>query len=400
MDYINLGILAHVDAGKTTIVEQLLYRSGVLRAPGSVEKGNTQTDWLSVERERGISVRSSSVSLDHNGIRINLIDTPGHFDFTGETERALGVLDAAVLVVSAAEGIQSQTEIFWNALKTLRIPVLLFVNKIDRMGCDPAAVLDALKSEFSEAIFPLNAAVSPGSRECGARPSVFTDDDILALCERDAQLAGQYLSGDGGGMNGGEGADEGDGGANGGADADEGDGGANGGDQVVSRGQLTAALARLSKRAAAYPLLFGSAALGLGMSELLDAVTEYLPAANAAPDGDLLGIIYKIEHDRAMGKIAHVRLFTGTLRNRDTVWLERAGGAAGTGSGALPSGAARAGGGARPGAPTAGIEEKVTQIKRITGARREDTGVLCGGDIAAIYGLAGARTGDILRTPG
>jgi len=141
MQLINLGILAHVDAGKTTTVEQMLYLSGRLRALGSVDKGNTQTDFLAVERERGISVTSASVVMEADGVRINVIDTPGHMDFTGEVERALSVLDGAVLVISAAEGIQSQTERFWKALRAMKLPTIIFLNKLDRTGCDPAAVL-------------------------------------------------------------------------------------------------------------------------------------------------------------------------------------------------------------------------------------------------------------------
>ena len=115
MRIINLGILAHVDAGKTTLVEQMLYSCGALRTPGSVDDGNTRTDWLAIERQRGISVMAASASMVRGDTTINLIDTPGHMDFTGEVERALTAMDAVVLLVSAAEGVQSQTELFWKA---------------------------------------------------------------------------------------------------------------------------------------------------------------------------------------------------------------------------------------------------------------------------------------------
>lgn len=118
---INLGVLAHVDAGKTSVTEQLLYSSGSIRQAGSVDNGTSHTDWMAVERRRGISVRTAAASLQYRDVTINLIDTPGHVDFIGEVERCLGVLDGAVLVISAAEGVQSQTRLLWKALEQLHI---------------------------------------------------------------------------------------------------------------------------------------------------------------------------------------------------------------------------------------------------------------------------------------
>ena len=128
---LNIGILAHVDAGKTTITEQMLYASGALRSIGSVDKGTAVTDNLSVEKERGISVRVATASFIHNGIKVNIIDTPGHVDFCGEVERSLLALDAIVLVVSGVEGIQGHTITLFNAIRSLQIPCIIFINKID-----------------------------------------------------------------------------------------------------------------------------------------------------------------------------------------------------------------------------------------------------------------------------
>ena len=144
---LNLGILAHADAGKTTVTEQLLLRSGSIRQAGSVDDGTTHTDWLEVERRRGISVRAASISLEYKGVRVNLIDTPGHVDFLGEVERSLTVLDGAVLVLSAVEGVQAQTRLLWRALEKMGIPTLLVVNKVDRTGCDIPGVLEQLRQE-------------------------------------------------------------------------------------------------------------------------------------------------------------------------------------------------------------------------------------------------------------
>src|SRR6478609_9415858 len=134
MRTLNLGILAHVDAGKTTLTERLLYAAGVIDAVGSVDDGTTQTDTLALERARGITIKSAVVSFAVDGVTINLIDTPGHPDFIAEVERALGVLDGAVLVVSAVEGVQAQTRVLLRTLRRLRLPTLVFVNKIDRSG--------------------------------------------------------------------------------------------------------------------------------------------------------------------------------------------------------------------------------------------------------------------------
>ena len=133
---LNLGILAHVDAGKTTLTERLLYAAGVIDEVGSVDKGSTTTDFLDLERERGITIRSAVVAFAIDGVAINLIDTPGHPDFIAEVERVLALLDGAVLVVSAVEGVQAQTRVLARALKRLSIPTVIFVNKIDRRGAD------------------------------------------------------------------------------------------------------------------------------------------------------------------------------------------------------------------------------------------------------------------------
>src|SRR5215207_7482291 len=134
MRTLNLGILAHVDAGKTTLTERLLYAAGVIDEIGRVDDGSTQTDTLTLERQRGITIKSAVVSFVIDNVTVNLIDTPGHPDFIAEVERVLGVLDGAVLVISAVEGVQPQTRLLMRALTRLRIPTLLFVNKIDRTG--------------------------------------------------------------------------------------------------------------------------------------------------------------------------------------------------------------------------------------------------------------------------
>src|SRR5918997_1505770 len=141
MRTLNLGILAHVDAGKTTLTERLLHAAGVIDEIGRVDDGNTRTDSLALERQRGITIKSAVVSFVVDDVTVNLIDTPGHPDFIAEVERVLSVLDGAVLVISAVEGVQPQTRLLMRALQRLRIPTLMFVNKVDRSGAEDRRTL-------------------------------------------------------------------------------------------------------------------------------------------------------------------------------------------------------------------------------------------------------------------
>ena len=172
MRTLNLGILAHVDAGKTTLTERLLYAAGVIDEIGSVDDGNTQTDTLALERQRGITIRSAVVSFVIDDVTVNLIDTPGHPDFIAEVERVLHVLDGAVLVVSAVEGVQAQTRILMRTLQRLRIPTLIFVNKIDRGG----ATEDGVAAGHREKLTPATIAMGT-TREIGTRGAAFAPYD-------------------------------------------------------------------------------------------------------------------------------------------------------------------------------------------------------------------------------
>jgi ribosomal protection tetracycline resistance protein len=158
---LNLGILAHVDAGKTTLTERLLYAAGVIDRIGSVDHGTTQTDTLALERERGITIRSAVVSFEIDDVTVNLIDTPGHPDFIAEVERVLAVLDGAVLVVSAVEGVQAQTHVLWRALERLQIPTVFFVNKTDRVGADVDRVVAEIRARLTpEPVFFAGSAIT------------------------------------------------------------------------------------------------------------------------------------------------------------------------------------------------------------------------------------------------
>src|SRR3989442_1024049 len=196
MRTLNLGILAHVDAGKTSLTERLLYAAGVIDELGRVDDGNTQTDTLALERARGITIKSAVVSFVVDDVTVNLIDTPGHPDFIAEVDRALSVLDGAVLVISAVEGVQPQTRILMRALQRLRVPTLMFVNKIDRRGAGYERVLRAISERLTPAIVPMGT-----TRELGTRAADFTPGDGAAftarltevLAEQDDSILATYV---------------------------------------------------------------------------------------------------------------------------------------------------------------------------------------------------------------
>jgi len=334
MKLLNLGFLAHVDAGKTTTVEQLLYHTGVLKEPGAVDKGSTQTDYLPIEQQRGISVLSASVIIELDDLRINIIDTPGHMDFTGEVERALSVLDGAVLVVSAAEGIQSQTERFWKALREMNIPTIIFVNKVDRQGCNPDDIFQKLCSQLDSKIIPLTQVNNHGSTNTTVEEVPFSEDSILEICENDDDLAKLLLDG-----------------------------------QMLPT-DIKKSFVRQTQSGITFPLLHGAAINGIGIPLLANAIKTYLPGLPIVSSGNPKGIIYKIEHDKTIGKVAHVRMYSGCLKNRDIVDIHR------------------------PGHDP--FKEKITQIRRISGLKRIDIGQIKGNEIAAVCGLTNAKVGDMV----
>src|SRR6188508_1518428 len=175
MRTLNLGILAHVDAGKTTLTERLLHAAGVIDEIGRVDHGTTQTDSLALERERGITIKAAVASFVVDGVTVNLIDTPGHPDFIAEVERVLGVLDGAVLVVSAVEGVQAQTLLLFRALRRFGVPTIVFVNKIDRVGADVPRVLAAVADRLDANVFAMGSVRGVGTGGAGFTAHDLTD---------------------------------------------------------------------------------------------------------------------------------------------------------------------------------------------------------------------------------
>jgi ribosomal protection tetracycline resistance protein len=281
---LNLGILAHVDAGKTTLTERLLYAAGVIDELGSVDDGTTQTDTLALERQRGITIKSAVVSFAIGDVTVNLIDTPGHPDFIAEVERVLSVLDGAVLVVSAVEGVQSQTRVLMRALQRLRIPALIFVNKVDRRGARSQEVVDDVAEKLGVLAIPLGSVAAEGTLDAVYAPAPTGDPRLVdALSVNDKALLEAFLE-------------------------DE---------ATVSPELLRSRLVSQTAAALVHPVYFGSAITGAGLVELTAGIAELLPASEGAVDGPVAGSVFKVERGAAGERIAYVRLFSGAIHVRD-----------------------------------------------------------------------------------
>ena len=336
---LNLGILAHVDAGKTTLTERLLYAAGVIDEIGSVDDGTTQTDSLALERQRGITIKSAVVSFAVDDVTINLIDTPGHPDFIAEVERALSVLDGAVLVLSAVEGVQPQTRLLMRALKRLRIPTLLFVNKIDRAGAGCERVLEAISERLTPAIVAMGAVDGLGTRAPGFTPwgagdAAFRTRLTEVLAEQDDSILAAYVEDDG-----------------------------------IPYRRLREEFATQTGQALVHPVFFGSAITGAGVDSLMAGLAELLPAAGGDAEGPVSGTVFKIERGRAGDKIAYVRMFSGTVRTRDRLRYGH------------------------------DLEDKVTAISVFDRGAAVQGVSVSAGEIGKLWGLAEVQIGDPIGSP-
>ncbi|QRM38938.1 TetM/TetW/TetO/TetS family tetracycline resistance ribosomal protection protein [Rhizobium rhizogenes] len=334
MHTLNLGILAHVDAGKTSLTERLLFDAGVIDKLGSVDTGSTQTDSLELERQRGITIRAAVVSFTIGDTVVNLIDTPGHPDFIAEVERVLGLLDAAVVVVSAVEGVQAQTRVLVRALQRLAVPFLFFINKVDRLGARYEDVLGAIARQLPVQPIAMSAIIDPGSklarveaRDLGGEP-VFT-----ALCEtlaeNDDTLLGDYVQAP---------------------------------DRLTIE-RLGRSLADQVAKGLVHPAFAGAAMTGVGVPALASAIATMLPHRDLDSDGPVVGKIFKIERGWGGEKLSYIHLRSGTIRLRQ--YLD------------LPKGAAR-----------------VTGIHVFEAGRVHNAASVRAGQIARVSGLSNARIGD------
>ena len=341
MTSLNLGILAHVDAGKTSLTERLLFATGILDQVGSVDRGSTQTDSLAIERARGITIKAAVVSFPVGDLTVNLIDTPGHPDFIAEVERVLDVLDGAVLVVSAVEGVQAQTRILLRTLRRLRIPTLIFANKVDRSGARDTALLADLRARLSPDVVALAAVAGGlGTRAATVRPFGPNDHEHVEtltefLAATDDRLLARYVA-----------------------------------DEPVPYAELRDRLARRTQCAEAYPVFFGSAITGAGTDLLTAALPDLLPPSSGDPEGPLAGRVFKIDRGPGGQKQAYARLFSGTLRIRDRVLFGP------------------------------GEEGRVTGIRVFAAGADQPDDAVRAGQIARLSGLVRVRIGDALGEVG
>ncbi|EKT4097450.1 elongation factor G [Stenotrophomonas maltophilia] len=377
----NLGIIAHIDAGKTTLTERLLWKSGEIHRVGEVHDGNATTDFSAIERERGITIGAAAVQAqwaprDLPPHRLTLIDTPGHIDFAIEVERSLRVLDGAVAVFSAVDGVQPQSETVWRQARRHRVPLIAFVNKMDRVGASFERVLEQLQDKLQARPWALGVPLGSESGfngwvdlvdervlhwQDGAVTTVTPWDDaaraqwqaqrdalVEAVADHDEQLADAWLEG-----------------------------------RVIDAEQLRAAIRRATLAGAGVPVLAGAAFKDKGIETLLDAVVDYLPspldrpAVSAEsdegevvlppdPEGPLAGLLFKITHQQH-GALSFVRLYSGTLKVGDAV-----------ASSQHPQG------------------RRVSRLVRVQADQTHDIEQAVAGDIVAVLGWKDAVSGETL----
>lgn len=338
MKIINIGIVAHVDAGKTTTTENLLYYSGVIKNIGSVDLGNTQTDSMDLERKRGITIKSSATSFTFNNVKVNLIDTPGHVDFISEVERSLSVLDGAILVVSAVEGIQSQTRILFNTLRKLGIPTIIFINKLDRVGANFTKVFNEIKKTMCSKIVKLQEIYSEGCREVSVNHTFkenIIDNAIDVLSDLDEEFLDEYVSG----VN-----------------------------HKVE--EIEEKLFKYSREGNLYPVFSGAASIGVGIKDLLNGISKYLPFSSEDYEGDLSGVVFKIERTETKEKKVYIRLFKGKLSVREKIEVSNN-----------------------------DRVEKVKKINALENGKPIEVSTIYAGDIGVLYGLTSFKVGDVIGVP-
>ncbi|MFD5447890.1 tetracycline resistance ribosomal protection protein Otr(A) [Streptomyces sp. NPDC003470] len=341
MRTLNIGILAHVDAGKTSLTERLLFDHGAVDRLGSVDAGDTRTDDGEIERRRGITIRSAVAAFTVGDTQVNLIDTPGHSDFVAEVERALEVLDGAVLLLSAVEGVQARTRVLMRTLRRLRLPTLLFVNKIDRSGARAEELLDGIRHRLTPHVVPLTeVAAGLGGAGARVRPCRLTDPPVRAraaevLAEVDPGMLAAFVDG-----------------------------------PEPTAGEVRAALAARTADGSCHPLYFGSALGGQGVAELAEGLVRLVPARSpAAGPVPPRGTVFAVRPGPGGERTAYLRLYDGEVRPRQRLTFLRRESDGRTGE----------------------VHGRVTRLEVIGGS-----GTLTAGNIAALSGPAALRVGDRL----
>ncbi|MDA3912215.1 MAG: TetM/TetW/TetO/TetS family tetracycline resistance ribosomal protection protein [Bacteroidales bacterium] len=331
----NIGLLAHVDAGKTSITENLLFLTQQTKQLGSVDKGTSVTDSMQVEKDRGISVQAAQTSIMLDNHKINLIDTPGHVDFSAELERSIRIMDGAVIILSAVEGVQAHTFSIWNALKTMQIPCLFFINKNDRAGADTDSITQQLEKEFGIQTLTFHEVINEGSDNANIQSlwneTFQSDENIETLAGADDELLSTFLDG-----------------------------------KIPDFDVLQEKLKIAVQKRKIFPVLCGTAKYSLGIEDLFSAIQSYLPKANHKNTEKAAGgVIFKVTHHQQHGRIAHTRLYQGKLNIRDKIIHN-------------------------------GNVQKINQLFQKVGATEQTVKHFSCGDIAGICGLQDAISGDII----
>ncbi|MEW6296774.1 MAG: elongation factor G [Thermodesulfobacteriota bacterium] len=374
----NIGIVAHVDSGKTTVSERILYYTGVSHKIGEVHEGTTVTDWMPQERERGITITAAAITCEWKGYQINIIDTPGHVDFTTEVERSLRVLDGAVVVFCGVGGVEPQSETVWRQADKYRVPRVVFINKLDRVGADFHGVVRQITNRLGAK--PLLLQLPLGQEEhfrgvidllrykaivweedtLGAR---FHEEEVPAdmaaevaryreqlietVADADDSLLEKYLAGD-----------------------------------SLTEDEITAAIRKKTHEMALFPVVCGAALRNKGVQPLLDTIVTHLPpptkpVKGTTPDGDprewqvtdavRAGLAFKTMHDPYSGQLTFIRLYSGSLRTGDIVYN-----------------------------PRTRQTERVGRLVRMHANKKEDIEGATAGDIIAAVGLRNFTTGDTI----
>lgn len=359
--YRNLGILAHVDAGKTTVTERILYATGTTHKRGEVHDGTTVTDFDSQERDRGITIFAAAVSCAWDGHRINLIDTPGHVDFSDEVERSLRVLDGAIAVFDAVAGVEPQSESVWRQADRHGVPRIAFVNKLDRAGADLDTAVDSIRERLHPAPLVVQLPIGKEDGFTGVvdllrmRSLVWSADAFAegpvpeglrdeaqrrrglleeAVAELHPAALEEFCA-----------------------------------QSSVSAGTLARALRDLTRTGEGVVVLCGSAYRNRGIEPLLDAVVAYLPPPRADPAAPFEALAFKV-NSTATGRLTYVRVFSGTI---------------GKGEAVLDVGAGR--------------RERISRILRVQADRHQEVDRAVAGDIVAVIGPKAARAGATLCDP-
>ena len=283
MKIINIGILAHVDAGKTTLTESLLYTSGAILELGSVDKGTTRTDTMFLERQRGITIQAAVTSFNWNDYKINIVDTPGHTDFITEVYRSLSVLDGAILVISAKDGVQAQTRILFHALQKMNIPTIIFINKIDQYGINLNNIYQNIKEKLSNDIIVMqNVTLTP---EISIKNIIDLDEWDPVISKND-KLLKKYIAG-----------------------------------EKLTIQELTYEEYRCVKKGSLFPIYHGSARNNIGTQQLIEAISNLFCPEMNKNYSELCGRVFKIEYTDHKQRLVYLRLYSGTLHLRDTIVL-------------------------------------------------------------------------------